>query len=261
MSTTEAPPIPRHPAKFSKPILAAIRKVLVPEAQAVGHLKVLDVFAGQGGVHELAEQCVSTLGVELQPEWAAAHPDTIVGDATALPAEWRDRFDALVTSPCYGNRMADHHDARDTCKTCAGTGTVPLDVADGEVQTTCKVCHGAGLSRRNTYAHALRESGHDLVPGSAAGMPWGPRYRAFHEAAWREAFRVLRPGGLAVINAKNHGDPLNRVVEFHLNIWLMLGCTIERAIPVPLRGNQQGANRDVREDHEMVLVLRMPPAA
>lgn len=268
MTTTDAPTIPRHPAKFSAPILDTIRKLVALEAEQVGHLTIFDPFAGVGGVHDLADAgWCSTVGVELQPEWAAAHPDTIVGDALALPADWTDRFDVLVTSPCYGNRMADAHEARDPCR---ADGCVHgVYVVEGEPPVACPACKGSGLSRRNTYAHALRESGADVADGSAAVLQWGPRYRAFHEAAWREADRCIRPGGLAVVNVKNHRRSrgkdrpaeLVRVVEFHLNVWLLLGYTLQEARPVPTRGNRQGANRDVREDHEMVLALRKPAAS
>lgn len=248
-------PTPRHPAKFSKPVLTAIRKILVPEAIAVGHIKVLDPFAGVGGVHELAEQSVSTLGLELQPEWASAHEDTRVGDVLAMPADWRGFFDVLVTSPCYGNRMADHHAAADPCRACDGSG-----VGDYLDRVPCTTCKGTGLTRRNTYAHALRESGAEPVEGSAAMMQWGPEYRAFHEAAWRACKTVLRPGALAVINVSNHirDGREQRVVEFHLNTWMLLGVTVQEVRRVQTQRNGQGANRDSRVEGEVVMALRLP---
>ena len=35
-------------------------------------------------------------------------------------------------------------------------------------------------------------------------MQWGDAYRSFHVKAWREAWRVLRPGGRFVLNIKDH---------------------------------------------------------
>ena len=93
----------RHPATFSDPILAAIDAAL-GDAETVLH-----PFAGIGGIHRLNR---STVGVELEPESAEQHPNTIVGNALDLPSP-DDIFDAIATSPTYGNRMADHHDAKD----------------------------------------------------------------------------------------------------------------------------------------------------
>ena len=97
-------PIP-HPAKFAQAHLDAIVEILGDNPD----LYVLDPFAGIGTVHQLPYR---TIGVEIEPDWAKQHPDTIVGNAVNTPYD-RDTFDAIVTSPCFGNRMADHHEAKD----------------------------------------------------------------------------------------------------------------------------------------------------
>jgi tRNA G10 N-methylase Trm11 len=77
-----------------------------------GYERVLDPFAGTGRIHELENW---TVGVEIEPEWATMRDGTIVANALNLP--FRDAsFDAVVTSPTYGNRLADHHDARDSSR-------------------------------------------------------------------------------------------------------------------------------------------------
>lgn len=259
------PPKLNHPAKFNRQLLDAIRKVIVPEHERVGALKVLDPFAGVGGIHELADAGgIETFGVELQPEWARMHRRTVTGSVLDMPELFRGvQFDALVTSPCYGNRMADSHDARDECKACSGRGRVwPItdSGALGGPGSPCKKCKGSGLSWRNTYTHVLRAQGIEPVASddNAVTMQWGVRYREFHAKAWRACRQVLKPGTLVVVNVKNHwrGDKVQRVAEFHLNEWLLLGCTVERVQPVPSRGNRQGANGDVRDDNELLLVLR-----
>lgn len=272
MTTIDQTEVREHPARFSKKVLATIRQVLMPEVIAVGHLSVLDPFAGVGGVHDLAEQSISTVGVELEPEWAHAHPDTIVGSVLALPPEWRGRFGALVTSPCYGNRMADHHEAKDPCRACKGRGTeggahcgcgvgVKHVMDCGRPAPLCRTCKGIGLTERNTYRHKLGRMPSD---GSSAVMFWGPKYRAFHEAAWRSVRECLAPGALVVINAKNPLETVkdemveHRVVEFHLNVWLLLGATVQEVRRVPTKGLPYGANHDVRTDAELVMALRMP---
>lgn len=231
--------VPRHPARFPAAVLAVIAETLDAEARRRNEarmLSVLDPFAGVGGIHAVQddEMCgvasVVTVGVEIEKEWAQAHPRTLVGDALDLASVVYDsRFDVIATSPCYGNRMADCHDARDD-------------------------------SRRNTYRHAL---GRPLSEASSGSMQWGPKYRTFHEQAWAEAHRVLAPGGLVILNVSNHirGGVEQRVVEFHLNAWLRLGCTLVEARRVATRRLRFGENHEARVDGELVLVLRKPVPA
>jgi hypothetical protein len=151
-----------HPARYPNaliPILAGT----VPVDQFP---KVLDPFAGTGRIHQLPNQ---TVGVEIEPEWAALHDDTICASALALPFDDKS-FDAIVTSPTYGNRLAD-----------AGYSATP--------------------DRRNSYTFDL---GRKLSDENSGGMYWGGRYRTFHETAWAEANRVLRSGGRFVLNIKDH---------------------------------------------------------
>lgn len=263
---TTAPTIPDHPAKFSKPVLDAIRRVLTEHAPN-SPLHVLDPFAGIGGIHELhAQGGHNTVGVELHPAWAAAHPRNQVGDATALPADWSGLFDAYVTSVVYPNRMTDHHDAKDPCKTCAGTGNLnaahdELDEHDGPV---CPNCKGSGLSKRNTYAHNLRRAGHEPVggPTDATLMGWGPAWRDLHVQALAEAYRVVRPGGLLVVNISNHlatertgADPREqKVVEWFTHAMIAGGGYLWEARRVHTQRQQLGANRH-RAPGELVLVF------
>lgn len=273
MTALEVPPdvlIPEHPATFSKTVLDRLREVLVDHVQLHGPVRVLDPFAGTGGIHELAQaDTIETVGIELQPEWASAHPDTQVGDATALPFA-DGSFSAVVTSPCYGNRMADHHIAKDPCKACAGVGEAEVRTEDALGvrfdAVTCAECRGSGLSKRNTYAHALRRSGAEpvLVPTNAVVMRWGPSYRALHEAAVDEWLRVVEPGGLLVVNMSNHLETLkvrgekmeveHRVVEWWVNLLLVKGCRLDEVRRIATRRNRQGANGQVRVVGEVVIV-------
>lgn len=211
-----------HPAKFSNPIIDVLQEEL---ASVVG--VALDPFAGTGKVHQLQREGLRTVGVEIEPEWAEIHPQTVVGNALHLPFPDAS-FDAVVTSPCYGNRMADHHDARDD-------------------------------SKRNTYTHIL---GRKLHQDNSGAMQWGDTYRQFHLKAWMEAFRVLKPSTrkrqrLMIVNISNHirgGEEID-VTGWHLDALRTIGFTHQGVRTVSTQRNREGSNGDVRCPFESVLVL------
>lgn len=253
----------RHPARFSDRILDEIHDAWPKWAAG----PILDPFAGVGKVHLLADRLgIDSVGVELEPEWAAQHPKNIVANALALPFA-DESFGAVVTSPTYGNRMADKHEARDRCKKCGGRGRVgPSDwrelppeawsaPADWDRETVCKPCDGSGLSRRNTYRHAL---GRPLTEGSGAGLQWGDAYRDFHWEAWEEAKRVLRPGGLFVLNISDHirGGERQRVAQWHMETLVALGFQGVDCRRVETPRNRQGANGHARVPYEVVALFR-----
>lgn len=203
----------KHPARYSDAILDLSRQ-LVPEGALV-----LDPFAGTGRIHELEH--AFTFGIEIEPEWAEMHPRTILGDALELPSFWTDLFDVIVTSPTYGNRMADHHEARDG-------------------------------SRRITYRHVL---GRPLHENNSGGLQWGEKYRDFHQRAWAEAVRVLRPGGLFILNISDHvrRGKVEPVSSWHVMTLEDLGLTVVKAHRVATPRMRFGANATTRVDHELVI--------
>lgn len=256
-----------HPAKFSAPILDAILHTLrtyVPVSPLFPP-RILDPFAGVGTIHQLRAHGYDTVGIELEADWAAASEHTTQGDATRLPFS-TETFDAVATSPCYGNRMADAYDgSRDRCTACSGTGSTefagaPVRLAAAVVIEECPACAGTGLkpSTRYTYRIAL---GHELAHGSAAGMQWGVNYRELHRAAWAEAHRVLRPRGMLLINISDHirnGDPQG-VDLWHAATAAMTGFRLLEAIPIRTKRSKNGANRDARTLCEWLLVFRKLP--
>jgi tRNA G10 N-methylase Trm11 len=172
---------------------------------------VLDPFAGIGGVHDLDLFGYHTVGVELEPKWAAAHPRTIVGDATSLPFA-DESFKFVVTSPCFGNRMADHHNAQDG-------------------------------SYRRTYRYML---GQELHPRNTGQLQWGPAYKVMHAVAWFEAWRVLQPGGVFVLDIKDHIRDHRRqhVTDWHYEVLSGLGFELAEVIRPEVKGFKFGENRD-----------------
>lgn len=223
---TAAPEVVGHPAPYSPEVIDAMATLVAAEAQRLDldpdQLTILDPMAGIGLVHQLRGR---TFGVELEPEWSDQHAGNQVGDARHLPFD-ADRFHVVAVSPAYGNRMADHHDAKDD-------------------------------SRRIGYKFAL---GRMPSPGSSTVLHYGQPYRDLHVAAWAEATRVLVPGGLFVLNCKDfirHGKVMN-VSEWHMVALFNLGYRLESATTVGTRGMKFGANRDARVEGELVVALRSP---
>jgi hypothetical protein len=213
------PSLPPHPARFTPALLPIIAAYLEPD------WSVLDPFAGTGGIHRLRALVpgLRTSGTEIEPRWAAAHPDTICADLFDVDYPPRS-FDAIVTSPTYGNRMSDHHEARDT-------------------------------SRRLTYRHTY---GEPLHPGNSGLLHWGKGYRDFHERAWAH----LAPwcARRLILNVKNHvrTGQVVPVARWHVAALTLLGFTLVNEERVEAPGLRYGANSHLRVDHELVLVFEAP---
>lgn len=221
---------PLHPAPYSAEILELIeREKLLPETGIV-----IDPFAGVGRIHRLATDTRKTIGVEIESEWADAHPDTRVGDATKLPFG-ASCFDAACTSPCYGNRYSDHHRARDG-------------------------------SYRRSYTHDLRKlTGNEArqLHRNNAGRYKGNSddYWRLHGAAWRELRRVLRPGAPFVLNVSDYvaNGYVVPIVDSHAALLtLELDFVLVDRFEVKTRRMRRGANSAVRVDCEVVLVFEVP---
>lgn len=207
-----------HPARFSDALIPVFADLL--RDYSPGHL-VLDPFAGTGRIHELRPDW-ETWGVELEPEWADLSEWTRLGSALELP--WpTGEFDAVVTSPTYGNRLADHHNASDP-------------------------------ERRRSYTHDL---GRDLHPDNTGAMQWGDDYRHMHTAAWMEAARVLKSGGVFLLNIKDHirAGERQHVAGWHITALTRLGLTLLCHQEVGTPSLRQGENSHIRLT-EQIYVLR-----
>lgn len=222
-----AKPKVKHPAPYTPAVLSAMTDIVEREADARDitvwtQLKLIDPMAGTGLIHTLP---CSTTGIELEPEWADMHPDTIVGDARKLPFD-DDTFDMVGVSPAYGNRFSDHHNARDG-------------------------------SRRRSYTHDI---GRDLTPGNSGVMPYGNAYKELHHDVWVESTRVLKPRGLFILNCSGfiRDGAVVRVSEWHMNELFRLGYMLESAVTVNTPRMRFGANHAARVDGELVASLRAP---
>jgi tRNA G10 N-methylase Trm11 len=219
-ATAKKPKKPRHPAKCSDPILPVMAGMLE------GLSPVLDPFAGVGRIHELPNE---TVGVEIEPEWAAEHPDTQVGNALDLPFDDAS-FAAIATSPTYGNRLADSHDAKDP-------------------------------SLRRSYTHDLRAATGDpdraLHPDNSGTLQWGTEYRQLHQRAWKEALRVLKPGGRFVLNISDHVRDGERqyVAGWHVTELVRQGLTLLDVVIVETQRLRHGENSEARAEGEWVVLM------
>lgn len=217
--------MPQHPAKYTDVLLPVFARIL----REHGAQSVLDPMAGVGKIGLLRDYGFAgrIVANEIEPEWAAqapAHVEIHVGDAANMTWARDGEFDAVITSPVYGNRMSDHFNARDN-------------------------------SRRYTYRHML---GRPLHPKNTGRLQWGQAYRDAHTRIWTECIRVLAPGGIMVVNVKNHirKGQLVRVSEWHAEEIQRLGLTLIRRERVDTPGMRNGANAELRVDGEDVWVFR-----
>ena len=242
----------KHPAKFSQPVLEALAEMTGPFLDRGS--RVLDPFAGTGLIHRLGTYCGwDTVGVEIESEWATMHPQTIVANALDLPFP-DGSFDATITSPCYGNRMADSHNAQERCTVCQKTGKV--------LGESCLKCHGLGYRsyRRNTYKHTLDRRDDlgqvmDLHVNNTGAMQWGRKYRETHQQAWAEATRVTRSTFL--LNISNHirANEEVDVTSWHISTLIGLGWNPTERRRVVTQRFGQGANRDQRVPYESIIAF------
>lgn len=206
----------KHPAKYSDVLMPVFDKIL-PE-----NGKILDCFAGTGKLKTIRPNAVL---LEIEPEWAEMS-GAIVGDATCMPFEDRS-FDAVCTSPTYGNRMAD-------------------SFVDHKPEKKYK---------RNTYTHCL---GRKLSDNNSGSMQWGEKYRALHEKAWSEVKRVLKQNGVFVLNISDHirNGEIVRVSDWHKETILNIGFKLVDSIQIETPRNRFGANSKARVGFENIFVFK-----
>jgi tRNA G10 N-methylase Trm11 len=164
--------------------------------------------------------------LEIEPEWAGLS-GAVVGDATDMPFA-DDSFDAICTSPTYGNRMAD-------------------SFIDHQPEKKYQ---------RNTYTHKL---GRKLHKNNSGGMQFGDKYKELHKKAWSECSRVLKPNGKLVLNISNHIRDKEEVdvTAWHIDALQRLGFSLVDHRKIKTRRNKFGANGTARVAHESIILLNL----
>jgi SAM-dependent methyltransferase len=229
-----------HPATWSASIIDAVALILDDEFGLLDanpgtpvSPRILDPMAGTGKMFDRITG-FDWVGVDLEP-WKNQDVRVVLGDAVALHYD-SNTFDAVVTSPTYGNGMADHHTPRDT-------------------------------SRRISYFHRQLEVGRGLEANNTGLLHFGPRgsraetqkYKLLHTRAWMEVRRVLKPGGLFVLNVKDFysGGVLVEVADWHRRMCEKIGFVVERVETVPVPGLKFGAEETMaRVGYEYLIVMR-----
>ena len=211
----------KHPAKYTDVFIPIFNKYLK------SHERVLDPMAGTGKLALIKEHgftgeiyCNDIL------DWGTAKYENVdkwTFDDAAMMAYEDGYFDALCTSPTYGNRMADHFEAKDG-------------------------------SKRITYRHYY---GSPLCSDNTGRMQWGKKYQKKHEEIYKECLRVLKDGGVFIVNISDHirAGKVIPVVDWHRDVLIDLGMKLveEQRIETPRMGF--GANRNARVQHEYVMVF------
>ena len=219
-------PVPssvKHPATYTDSFIPIFAELLADCSN------VLDPFGGVGKLALIKEYGFKGKVVcnELEHEWAEIGKYNVdewsIGDAANLRFA-NCEFDAICTSPTYGNRMADHHNAKDGTK-------------------------------RVTYKHFL---GRDLNEANTGRMQWGENYRKKHKDVYKECCRVLKKNGLMVVNVSDHirkGEVVN-VVEWHKKTLVELGMKMIDEIKISTPRMGFGQNAKARVQYECILVFR-----
>jgi SAM-dependent methyltransferase len=200
----------RHPAKYNNKFSPFFQTILQ------NCDLILDPFAGTGKLKQLLPQEVICL--EIEPEWAT----DIVGNALYLPFK-NESFDAICTSPTYGNRMADSFNDNQPDKHYI----------------------------RNTYTHSL---GRKLHLDNSGHMQWGLQYRNFHKSAWKECLRVLKPHGVFCLNVKDHirNKTIQPITNWHISVLEYYDLKLVNHYKVPLSGLKYGSNTQ-RIEYESII--------
>lgn len=259
-----------HCATFSdvalEQILGVLDRRLPVGLDAQRPTTILDPFAGVGTIHKLSGRQVNllhgplvTYGIELEAEWAIQHPSTMQGDALELGDLFAEQpMDAIVTSPAFGNRMADSYDGRGRCKACSGIGfmapaTEPGDEPIALAQMVCERCKGSGLdrSKRATYRISL---GRELSEGSGASMQWGEAYRDFHRLFLERCHSFLGKGQPLIIDMKDHyRRGWQDVPQWWAGAMAFAGFRFIQVDPYEVDSMSYGANGDLRASHAFLI--------
>ena len=213
----------KHPAKYTDSFLPIFFDLLKNTDC------VLDPMAGTGKLALIKDYGYKGAIIcnDLEPDWQKGENYNVdewhFTDASNMNWAKNEQFDAICTSPTYGNRMADNFVARDK-------------------------------SHRVTYRHYL---GHCLKDGNTGKMQFGSKYCEKHRSIYAECLRVLKKGGIFIVNISNHirSGKIIDVDNFDKSTLLDLGLLFQEEIKIKTPRMGFGANSKLRVDTESILVF------
>ena len=222
-------PAGKHPAKYNDALIPVIAAAISDKA------RVLDPMAGTGKLalvkrHGFAGKVYCN---DIEDWGEARHQyDPLVDgwtfcDAASLP--YPDGFfDAIATSPTYGNGINQNRPA------------VPW-------------------YRVVTYRGYL---GRDLSPGNTGCRKWGKTYRTMHERIYSGLMRVLAPEGVFVLNMADFilSGTNVAVTDWHVSALSGVGLERVESLAIPCRKMRCGSNGERRIGHENIVVFRKTSA-
>lgn len=218
----------KHPATYTNSFIPVFAEIL----NSYQCRSVLDPMAGTGKI-ALIKQCGFTGKIycnDLETEWInSVYPVDYWSsrDAAEMPHFIDGMFDAICTSPTYANRLADHYNPQDGSK---------------------RINYTVNLGRLPS-------------PGSTCVLQWGLGYREKHLAIYKECYRVLKPGGIFILNISNH---IRKGKEMHVAEWtrriltLTLGFRLLETRKMKTSRLRYGANAKSRVDFEYIFVFQKP---
>ena len=212
----------KNPAKFTDSII----DVIASKISEWGGQMFLDPFGGSGKVASIKNliQCEVHCN-DIEKGWKEDYP---VDKWYNQDAEFLDTngilYDAIITSPTYGNRMADHHNAKDG-------------------------------SKRITYTHRYGEK---LSEGNTGVMHFGKEYKLKHTNIFRHLIHLIHNNGLVMVNVSNfirRGEEVD-VVGWWKEMLSSLGLVFVEEVLIDTPRMRFGANREKRVNKESLLIYK-----
>lgn len=213
----------KHPAVYTDSFIPIFAKHLN------GFSNVYDPFGGTGKIALIKEHGFNgeIYCSEIEPEWTNQYDGVdywFICDSAKTSFIKNEFFEAICTSPTYGNRMADHFEAKDS-------------------------------SKRITYRHGL---GRKLTDGNTGKQQWGNSYKNKHIEIYNELFRVLKPEGTFILNISDHirAGKIIEVSKWHKEALESIGFNLIESISVPTRRMGFGENSHLRVQNENIFIFK-----
>lgn len=212
---------PRHPAKYTDALLPVFARWCMDSKS------ILDPFAGTGKIGMLKDYGVHAVisANDIEKDWLTPniyHCDKLYfQDAEFL--DTGESYDTIVTSPTYGNRMADHF-------------------------------HTEHPERRATYTHCI---GHELDDENTGRMHFGKAYCEKHRRIFAHLYDLLIDGGIFILNCSNfiRAGEIVDVTSWMRDTMESVGFKFCSSVNVSTPRMRFGANSDKRVEYETVMLF------